>query len=518
MAYTATAPITVVTVDDGDYEQDEHFRLQFSKWSGNAQYEKTCTGEYLSGTYCRASVTLAADDDRLALAGVAVTSGPNSGDTYVLGENIEFTATFYGRVTATGAPRFAFILGTETKQAAYTSSSGPTKLVFSYTVSQDDGDSDGIAWSANALALNGGTIKFTTSTPADAIDAELTHAAAAAQPGHKVEAAEPTAPRSVSAETPAGIAGYMKVTWLVPSIVPAAADVYQVLLEPVSGRFPDGSPTRTHLTARADGKNATSLEIPGLPADREFRVTVRAATRGTVVNGVDYSFWHATGAGSWSLPVVARTRPAATIDNRPVLSLGFPDGSLITTVKEGEQVDYRVRIAGINNTAGLDHPLAGVTDVPSRFGPRGVTWFYAKRVRGVVKRDLVWEAPTTAHVNRRVTVPSGAVAHSPLVVELSRDTDLQLTGVGRIGTPASLCIEVTDSSGKLAAGGGCTDVCNLIPAVRDAVVAAVSGVNECAKVSTADLKSIRTLTIGTNALGTSGLKAGDLDGLSSLPS
>ena len=421
MAYTATAPITVVTVDDGDYEGEERFRLQFSRWSGNPDHEKTCTGEYLSGTYCRASVTLAADDDRLVLASVAVTSRPNSGDTYVLGENIEFTATFYGRVTATGAPRFAFILGTETKQAAYTSSSGPTKLVFSYTVSQDDGDSDGVSWAADALALNGGTIKFTTSTRADAIDAELTHAAAAAQSEHKVEAAEPTAPRRVSAETPAGIAGYMKVTWLVPSRQPDAGDTYQVRLEPTSGRFPDGSPTRTYLTARADGKNATSLEIPGLPADREFRVTVRAATRGTVVNGVDFSSWHATGAGSWSLPVVARTRPAATIDNRPVLSLGFPDGSLFTTVKEGEQVDYRVRIAGINNTAGLDHPLAGVTDVPSRFGPRGVTWFYAKRVRGVVMRDLVWEAATTAHVNRRVTVPGGAYAHSPLVVELSRE-------------------------------------------------------------------------------------------------
>ena len=107
MAYTATAPITVVTVDDGDYEGEERFRLQFSRWSGNPDYEKTCTGEYLSGTYCLASVTLAADDDRLALAGVAVTSRPTSGNIYVLGEKIEFTATFNGRVTATGAPRFA---------------------------------------------------------------------------------------------------------------------------------------------------------------------------------------------------------------------------------------------------------------------------------------------------------------------------------------------------------------------------------------------------------------------------
>ena len=75
----------------------------------------------------------------------------------------------------------------------------------------------------------------------------------------------------------------------------------------------------------------------------------------------------------------------------------------------------------------------------------------------------------------------------------------------------SLCIEVADSSGKLGAGGGCLDVCNRTPAVRDAIVAAVSGVSECGKVSTADLKGITTLTLAANSLQTSGLKAGDLE-------
>ena len=265
-AFKASPTIPIQILEDEVYEGDEYMRVALSRWSGTPPFDKDCDHQNSEGTVdCWESSVTVRDEDTLGISSVAVSSTPASGGIYALGEKIEFTASLNANVTVTGTPRFAFILVTATKQAAYTSGSRPTKLVFSYTVVEGDGDTDGIAWTANALALNGGTIRFTPSRPADAVDAPLTHAAAAAQSGHRVEAAEPTAPRRVSAETPAGIAGYMKVTWLVPSIVPAAADVYQVLLEPVSGRFPDGSPTRTHLTARADGKNATSLEIPGLP-------------------------------------------------------------------------------------------------------------------------------------------------------------------------------------------------------------------------------------------------------------
>ena len=263
--------------------------------------------------------------------------------------------------------------------------------------------------------------------------------------------------------------------------------------------------------------NATSLEIRGLPADREFRVRVRAATRGTVENGVDFSSWYATSAGPWSAPVVARTH--ANTDNNVRLSLAFPDGSLVKTVKEGEQVDYRVRIAGINNTAGLNNPLAGVATENSRFGPRGATWFYRRGARGIVKRDLVWESATTAHVERTVTVPGGGYAQSPLSVDLLRDfsgdTGDQFSF--RDDVLQSLCIEVTDSSGKLAAGGSCTThVCSRTSAVQNAIVAAISGVTECAKVNSDNLKTIRTLTIPASALSTSGLKTEDFDGLTGL--
>ena len=92
-------------------------------------------------------------------------------------------------MTVTGTPQFAFSLGGVTKQAAYASGSDSTEPVFSYTVVARDNDADGVSWAADALSLNGGTIKFMTSVVANRVDAALTHAAGDAQSGHKVDTA-----------------------------------------------------------------------------------------------------------------------------------------------------------------------------------------------------------------------------------------------------------------------------------------------------------------------------------------
>ena len=90
-------------------------------------------------------------------------------------------------MTVTGTPQFAFSLGGVTQQAALASGSDSAELVFSYTVAAGDNDADGVSWSADALALNGGTIKFMTGVVANQVDAALTHAAKTAQSGHKVD-------------------------------------------------------------------------------------------------------------------------------------------------------------------------------------------------------------------------------------------------------------------------------------------------------------------------------------------
>ena len=91
------------------------------------------------------------------VSGTAIASSPASGDTYVLGEQIDVTVTFNRLVAVTGTPQLALTIGTATRQANYASRTG-TALTFSYTVQASDRDTDGISVAASALTLNSGTI------------------------------------------------------------------------------------------------------------------------------------------------------------------------------------------------------------------------------------------------------------------------------------------------------------------------------------------------------------------------
>ena len=53
-----TSPIIIIPANQtsaSEYEGHKQFRLQLSRWSGNAVYERTRTGENLSGTFCLTS-------------------------------------------------------------------------------------------------------------------------------------------------------------------------------------------------------------------------------------------------------------------------------------------------------------------------------------------------------------------------------------------------------------------------------------------------------------------------------
>ncbi len=80
--------------------------------------------------------------------------------TYITGNTLSFTVNTSENVLVTtggGTPRIALTIGATTKYATYSSGSGSSALVFSYTVESDLLDSDGIA--VGALGLNGGTLK-----------------------------------------------------------------------------------------------------------------------------------------------------------------------------------------------------------------------------------------------------------------------------------------------------------------------------------------------------------------------
>ena len=136
-------------------------------------------GHKVDGTLAGASVT-----------GVAVSSTPESGDTYGLGERIEVQVTFDRAVTVTGAPQLAVTVGAATRQASYAAGSGTTTLSFAYRVQGAgsggsgaggvDADADGVGVAAAALTLNGATILNTADGVRPAVLALGSHAIAAA--------------------------------------------------------------------------------------------------------------------------------------------------------------------------------------------------------------------------------------------------------------------------------------------------------------------------------------------------
>ena len=118
------------------------------------------------------------------VSSVAITSDPRDDDTYGLGDAIEVTVTFSEDVTVTGTPLLELDFDGTAKSASYRSASG-ANVVFSYTVALDESDADGIAIGADKLSLNEGTIKDAAEN-----DTTLTHAAVAADSGHKVDGSD----------------------------------------------------------------------------------------------------------------------------------------------------------------------------------------------------------------------------------------------------------------------------------------------------------------------------------------
>ena len=133
-------------------------------------------------------------------------SSPDNGDTYRIGEVILMGALFSEGLTVTGKPQLTLNIGDLTRTATYygthTSNIGD-RLMFSYTVQAGDRDTDGISLSANSLALNGGTIEDDAGN-----DADLDHAAVAAESKQKVDGIAPTVSSVVFTSTPASDEGY----------------------------------------------------------------------------------------------------------------------------------------------------------------------------------------------------------------------------------------------------------------------------------------------------------------------
>ncbi len=121
-----------------------------------------------------------------AVQSVAISSDPGTDATYAQGDVVTVAATFDHPAsveTAGGTPYIQISVGGNDRNADYTSIDATNRiLTFAYTVVAGDSDQDGVSIGANAVSLNGGTIK----DQATGENAQITHNAVADQSSHLV--------------------------------------------------------------------------------------------------------------------------------------------------------------------------------------------------------------------------------------------------------------------------------------------------------------------------------------------
>ena len=118
---------------------------------------------------------------------VAITSDAGSDDYYKLDDEIEATVTFSEAVAVRGSPQLSLTVGSNPRRANYEDGSGTAQLIFAYEVTDTDTDTDGVSIEADALQLNGGTVRKDGYT----LDAILTHGTLTDNSRHKVDGIKP---------------------------------------------------------------------------------------------------------------------------------------------------------------------------------------------------------------------------------------------------------------------------------------------------------------------------------------
>lgn len=124
-----------------------------------------------------------------AVTDVYFDSRPRAGGVYRLGERVTAVVTLSEPVRVVGAPQLALTVGRRRRLAAFDflarSTDNATHLHFSYRIEAADDDADGIGIGADALRLNGGSIRDRAGNPAKL---DLGRHAIAGAPGHAVDA------------------------------------------------------------------------------------------------------------------------------------------------------------------------------------------------------------------------------------------------------------------------------------------------------------------------------------------
>lgn len=136
---------------------------------GSIDIEVTHSNGVIDATPANSSVT----KDATAPTVNSVTPVANA--AYKIADQIDFTVLFDELVNVSGEPRLELLVGATTKYANYVSGSGSSSLIFRYTISPGDEDTDGLSFSSHAIDLNSGSIADTLGNPSQ-LDLDLVSA------------------------------------------------------------------------------------------------------------------------------------------------------------------------------------------------------------------------------------------------------------------------------------------------------------------------------------------------------
>ena len=362
-SYTWSGDVAVETVEDAVPELEEQLSVHVHLGDGQVVPGHDCTGaQFLDpdvnspgDEICVAVLTIT-DDDPLAVTGVTVGSTPVTGNTYLADEVIEFRVAFTAAVdvdATDGTPELAFNLGSDARKALYTSGSGSATLVFAYTVAAGDVDRDGIAWRANALALEGATIRLPGGTAERARDADLGHGAGSA-PEHRVDA-----------KAPAPVQG----TFIESTVQVHFDEMLDPGAVPVPGRF-----TLTGVTAAVSVVNVSSSTVElTLSATLDENATPSLTyTPGTLADRAG----NRVAAFTLALDYAVQTAIVSTL----------PEGGTLRTTEAGGTASFEVTLGS--------QPTADVTVTPRSTDPG------EGRVTSgaLVFTAATWETPQTVTV------------------------------------------------------------------------------------------------------------------------
>ena len=260
------------------------------------------------------------------------------------------------------------------------------------------------------------------------------------------------APWDIRAESPSGTSAIVRVRWNAPTDL-AGVEAYYVRVRKLGDQ--------TSFRYRRVGLNAGEELWRYLEPGTTYEASVCAGEdvgevrlfASQLVDSPRYD--HDAVCSGWTS---IRLPPAPANDF--TLSLELPGGGTKATVAWDGTLRYRIRVSGVYDSSVLEFHSSTVGIAATRLGPPGEripeftpydsNSYSDFSYRGMARKFIVWDSPTSGYWERTQTVWSGVGANESHVLELI-DQPARFMGrrMNRIGAPSSLCVEITNSMGTV---------------------------------------------------------------------